>query len=695
MRRSLVALIALVGLATGVAPVRPPDAHAQAAPPPAAAGRAAPVMTLASQTPWATPESSAVLELHFRARVPGYSVRMTVRRAVVSRTAFTQSLAGRALGAAEGRIEIPVAELPEGAPGNRLLAVGIQGPGAPSDAARIVPGRSGVYPLEVELRRQGKTVDRFVTPLVVIAPGLVPLTFAWVWRFDATPAHSPDGNLRPAAARAIRPGGRLWRMAGALATAGDAHVTLAPVPETMEAWADPAAGPDAANRLADLQTAAAQPTRQVLAAPFVPLDIPALVSDDLGPEVDDQFARGAEVLGDVFWAPPSPNTMMVGGSLDPAALNRLHQYGTRRLVVAPSALEPVDQRLTPGHPFALGGRGRMLTAAVNDTDLGNLLGGDDPPGLRAARFLAGLSLVALEAPRDRRGVVVVTPEQWDPPAELLEAVLRGLRRHPAVVPATLDEYFAQVPPETREGQPVIRDVARRQAAEPAVTDGIQAARRRLDAFAALVGQGHPRLQAADRAILTSEAAALAARDRSDRKLAPPSHYVRAANRVVREVLGRVRGPDGQRVTLTARRASIPISLLNANPKPLQVRVRLESDQLRFPGGADRVLILPPQNTTERFAVEARSSGAFPLVITVTSPDGRLLVNRSELIVRSTVVSGVGALLTAGAGVFLLVWWGNNLRSSGRQRRIGRRARRQGRLAARAAAEAADEAAALG
>ena len=45
-----------------------------------------------------------------------------------------------------------------------------------------------------------------------------------------------------------------------------------------------------------------------------------------------------------------------------------------------------------------------------------------------------------------------------------------------------------------------------------------------------------------------------------------------------------------------------------------------------------------------------------------------MVNRSKLTIRSTVVSGVGATLTAGAGLFLLVWWGNDLRRTRRQRR---------------------------
>jgi hypothetical protein len=154
-------------------------------------------------------------------------------------------------------------------------------------------------------------------------------------------------------------------------------------------------------------------------------------------------------------------------------------------------------------------------------------------------------------------------------------------------------------------------------------------------------------------------------------------------------LAKIRGPKGQRVTLTSRQATIPISLLNATGRPLQVRIRLDSDQLRFLDGSERFVTLAPQNTTERFRVESRSTGAFPLSITVTSPDGSLELNNSELTVRSTVVSGVGAVLTAGAGIFLLVWWGNDLRRS-RHRRSGR-ARRQGRIAAKAAARALDDA----
>ena len=384
----------------------------------------------------------------------------------------------------------------------------------------------------------------------------------------------------------------------------------------------------------------------------------------------------------------APYSMLAPGPLDNAALGRLRRYGAERIVFPPEALEPRDERLTPGRPFVVGARGGSYPAAVTDPDLARLLDGDDPPALRAARFLAGLSLVALEAPGEPRGVVVVTPEEWDAPAPLLAAVLAGLQGNPAVTPATLDGYFTTVKPE-RDGRPVVRDLAVRKASEASDADTLRSLRRRLAAFAGVVEPNSDWLETADRTILLSRANVLRGEDRAERKLASSAGYLEGAEEFLEGITSKVRGPKGQQVTLTSRQATIPISLLNATGRPLHVRVRLKSDQLRFLDGAERFVTLASQNTTEVFRVESRSTGAFPLEINVTSPDGALRIDSSELTIRSTVVSGVGAVLTAGAGLFLLGWWGNDLRRS-RRRRNGR-ARRQGRIAAKAAARALDDA----
>jgi len=688
-------------------PAQTPASGAAAGPGAEPAPAAAPkprVVTLAGQTPFARPDETMQLSLDLAGPPDGLEVQVAVHRAVTSRTEFTQTQGGRGLGAVEGRLTAGVADLPQNATGQRVVTVGVQGPasatGAP-DPTRIVPGRSGVYPTEVMLVRSDSVIDVFVTPLVVIDAGLSPLTLAWVWRFDATPAHQPDGSIRRAAEQAMGPSGRLVRLGRAAAAASAVPLTLAPTPETLAAWQEMAhqeehqpggVPPDGATAgLKDLKTAATAPAHQVLRSPYVPIDIPGLLSANLAGEIDSEFARGAgdeqQILGTIA---PTPSTLLAPGPLNTTALGRLRQYGADRLVLPPNALHPRDQRLTPGRPFALGSKGKPFPAAVADPDLARLLDGDDPSALRAARFLAALSLVALEAPGEPRGVVVVSPEEWDPPAALVDAVLAGLQNNPAVVPATLDGYFTNISPEGGDGRPMVRDLAGSRASDPGDADTLRSLRRQLAGFAGVVDPGSSWLDTADRTILLSRATVLQADNRAERKLSSPAGYLEGTSRqLVKNITSKVRGPKGQRVTLTSRRSTIPISLLNATGRPLQVRVRLESDQLRFLDGAERFVTLAPQNTTERFRVESRTTGAFPLEITVTSPDGSLKINSSELTIRSTVVSGVGAVLTAGAGLFLLVWWGNDLRRS-RRRRNGR-ARRQGRMAAKAAARALDDA----
>ena len=703
------ALLASVALTMSLVAVPAASGAEPPAPPPTgtAAANGAPtpkphVLTLASQTPWAGPDGDLHLGLALDGPADGLTVTVQVHRAVTSRTALSQNLDGRALGGLEGRHEVPALDLVANETGVRDLRLGVQGPAsatAAPDPARIVPGRSGVYPTEVMLFRNGSVVDRFVTPLVVIAAGLSPLTVAWVWRFDTTPGHQPDGTLRKAAEKDFDPGGRLVTVAQAAAAAGDVHLTLAPTPETLTAWDEAAhqedhlpGGPPpggATTGLAALKTAAGTAGHQVLSGPFVGIDVAGLVDTNLTGEIDAEFAKGASSIAGILGSAADPGTLLAPQPLNLAGLARLRQYGAQRIVFPPDGLQPRDQRLTPGHPFAVGSKGQPMAAAVSDPDLGHLLDGADAPALRAARFLAALSLVALEAPGEPRGVVVVTPDDWSPPAALLDAVLAGLRNNPSIVPATLDEYFAIVAPEQRDGRTLLRDLAGRPPADPNDADTLRALRRKLAAFGGVVESNPAWLDAADRSILISRASALEAEDRGERKLSSPAAYLQGADRLIKSITSKVRGPKGQRVTLTSRRATIPISLLNDTGRPLQVRLRLESDQLRFLDGAERFLTLAPQNTTEQFRVESRSTGAFPLAITVTSPDGSLVVNTSELTIRSTVVSGVGAVLTAGAGIFLLVWWGNDLRRS-RRRRNGR-ARRQGRIAARAAARALDDA----
>jgi hypothetical protein len=72
-------------------------------------------------------------------------------------------------------------------------------------------------------------------------------------------------------------------------------------------------------------------------------------------------------------------------------------------------------------------------------------------------------------------------------------------------------------------------------------------------------------------------------------------------------------------------------------------------------------------------VGTRTSGDSTLQLQLVSPGGLLQLANAEFTIRSTAISGVAIVLTAGAGAFLLFWW---FRSASRRRR--RHAARRGR-----------------
>jgi hypothetical protein len=69
-----------------------------------------------------------------------------------------------------------------------------------------------------------------------------------------------------------------------------------------------------------------------------------------------------------------------------------------------------------------------------------------------------------------------------------------------------------------------------------------------------------------------------------------------------------------------------------------IRVVVESEKLELPEGSELVEVVEPGVTTLEMPVEARASGAFPVDIRVTSPDGILTLSEGRVTVRSTAVS---------------------------------------------------------
>ena len=140
------------------------------------------------------------------------------------------------------------------------------------------------------------------------------------------------------------------------------------------------------------------------------------------------------------------------------------------------------------------------------------------------------------------------------------------------------------------------------------------------------------------------------------------------NRAFGDQIGKITIATEHTVTFTSGRAPIPITVLNDATYPVTVVMTLASDEFTFPNGNTRTLTLNRPTTSVRVVAQARSSGGrLPIDVTLHTPDGQLLLARTELTVHSTAISFVGVALTVLAGIVLLVWWARTWRRSRRAR----------------------------
>jgi len=177
----------------------------------------------------------------------------------------------------------------------------------------------------------------------------------------------------------------------------------------------------------------------------------------------------------------------------------------------------------------------------------------------------------------------------------------------------------------------------------------------------IAGATPPMVTSLNERILASQSADLRAKQRQD--------YAAAATRAIGDQLKAIRVPHNQAITLTARRGEIPITIQRDVDFPVRVVVSLSSDKLQFPEGSSATLDLTRRNTTQRFTVQARTSGTFPLTVTLRSPDRRVILSTGRFTIRSRAASGVGVILSVSALCFLVIWWARHIMQARRTRRL--------------------------
>ena len=110
-------------------------------------------------------------------------------------------------------------------------------------------------------------------------------------------------------------------------------------------------------------------------------------------------------------------------------------------------------------------------------------------------------------------------------------------------------------------------------------------------------------------------------------------------------------------TLTSRQGEIPLTVVNTGTTATQATLHLDSsDRLSYPAGDTLPVTLQPGKNQVRFSVRAKTSGVQTILVRITTPNGRIEFARGRITIRSTVVSGVGIMLSALSLAVLLMWW---------------------------------------
>lgn len=626
-------------------------AQAGVAPSPGAADRTAtasrqpatPDIELLEQTTWHRQGDGFSATIEVEDAPPDATLTMSTYRGLSNRNDLNEILE-QGIGSAVPRrtpfLAVPISDLP--AVGNAIrLDVPVDELGLTALGEDL-----GVFPVQIAISdAAGTPLASLVTYLVLLpeweAP---PLTVATVMEIGAPTALQPDGTTEIGTDDL-----RIVRQHARAVAETQAPLSIAPVPETI----------DGLSRLDSplLDTVQGAATgKQILARPYVDLDLDAFDRDGLLGTVPLEADAGANVIRTQFEREPAPNVWLTGSSISPTEISAWHDLGVTAAVLPTEAVAEVagnEESISP--PVQL--PGGMPAFVSDDALVDRLVNAEDQQDVQ--EVLAELAIIWAERPSDARALALRVPPQAGLDPDLVAEALDELHASPVIKPVTATELFATHGPGTEGWEPATAELNPKTSAKDLrwMATRLGTAWDDVDGLDQVLGDGDLTASLKSSLLIAPGAST----EEEDRE----AHLERAENSAD-EVAEGIGADDGFRITLTSRDSTIPLTISNDLDQEVRVRVQLRASQLEFPDGAIFEQTVPPGGTRIDLPVRTRTSGAFPLRVTITSVDGQLLLDEADFNIRSTTISGLGLVLTAGAGLFLIVWWARHWRSSRRE-----------------------------
>lgn len=411
--------------------------------------------------------------------------------------------------------------------------------------------------------------------------------------------------------------------------------------------------------VANLRAAASQ--NPPAAFPYANADLPSLLRGGYDSEALASLLHGRTLLGEELGTTPSPALAWpVSGPIDTATLKGL-ALGGAEIVVLPQRLLPTSSPRTQNATVNLGpGVAPLRWALVPDLALSASLKAEQAiaePVAWAQRVLAETAVTWLEQPNSAkpRGILLAPPQWWRPPPAFFHALVEGLagagwlRLEPA---AQLASDVPQGPDTTPRPLVPYGAMDAHLGLPASYLADIASTRAALTSFNRAVGANFALSDDYDRDLLiaaSSDWRPAAARARG-------MSFINAVKQGMQAIYSKI-GVDRTPRTLTSRTGQLPITVINDGDQPLEVRLQLAaSPRVSLPAATQPFLLAPHRRVTQRIEVSTRTTGSFPIMVEVLTPDGRLITEASVTLV-STAFDRVALLLAGGTAAFMLVWWG--------------------------------------
>jgi hypothetical protein len=644
-----------------------------------------PRLQLMSVSNWVGPNAVFRAEVNL-ADIPDASrTTFTLHQAVTNRYSLDRSTSGEEFGAALLRGE---ASLSGGTP--RVATIGIPISDTwPAPDNGVVLTTSGVFPVEISaVSADGAELATIVTQLIRLPDPdstIPPLAIGLIVEQREIPSIALDGGTF------LAPGATDHLLASLRTLDEFPMVPLSTLPSASTLINLNLTRPDIDQ--AGFSSLRPTPTRQLLASTYAPITVGSWLSDGLVAETENQFSAGADTIGRLLGAVPDHRIAVLDPSIDSSALSLLHDRGTEAVIVPSDQLLPTNESsrtpatatgtttgTAPAPTLAFDVRtttGDRLHAIAADSAVTARLraepgtAGSPDPVVAGHNALADLALIALADNGAARGLAIVVPDSTS--TATLRVLLGALADRDGasagapgsslLSPVTLDDLFTITDVTTaydaNGATPSVRNLSSEEPTSlgsyPAL---LRSNRRSVNSALSMIPESPYLVGSAVHRSLTS----------GDRSLSDDQRngVVVSADAALRAITDEIVMTPQQVVTLTSRSGKVPLSIENRLQVPAHVHVNLRSAKLDFPEGSEFDLVLAPGTTTRVDAqVTTRASGAFPLDVTVNTADGALPVTTARFTVRSTAISGIGLVISIGAGLFLLIWWIRHFRSSRR------------------------------